>query len=885
MLSALYTMIVYPLELLLEIVFSILKDTLDNTGLSIVGVSIVVNILLLPLYNRADRISGEERAKQKEMKPMVDHIRKVFTGDERFMILQTYYRKQDYHPLYSLRSSLPLLLQIPFFIAAYHFLSHLSLLNDCVFGIIRDLGKPDTMITIPRIALNIYTERFLLEPLTVSTPSTGTETYSEMLILHGFAINVLPILMTFINIISILIYTKDSPKKEKVQLYIMAGLFLVLLYNSPSGLVVYWTMNNIFSLIKNVVLGIRKKKKKPADLKESVTDKTDRDTGLIFIWAAVLLTVLIGVLIPSSVIVSSPSEFVITTAYKDPLHYVFSTFLIAVGFFLIWLPVFYYLASKRARSVMTVILTTYGLVALVDFMAFGRLNVYVSARLRYESEVVFSSYTKIINTVTVVTLIIITIVIFMKRKEWLKPVFAVLTIGLVLLASVNIVQTENKLSANIKELKTSAEDYKGFTLSRNGKNVIVIMLDRYLGPYLPYVLQEKPELIDKLDGFVYYPNTVSFGGSTASASAALFGGYEYTTGALDERPDEKLVDKQNEALKIMPVVFSEHGFKTTVYDPPLAGFEWVPDLSIYDDYPDIHAYNLQGKFIDPTVVDFIEKYRKRSFFMYSIHKSVPVICQMAVYDEGTYHHPDNLSYFEMAFFNCYSVLQNLTRITDIEDSDQNTFMMMDNETPHNAIAMQLPDYTFSGTVNNHGLETGYRTGADGKTIIINGYYDYHAHVASMIQICKWLDYLRETGVYDNTRIIMVADHGKELGDFEDLILDDGTDIEGVIPLLMYKDFNSKEPLSTSIDFMTNADTPTMAMKDLINDPVNPFTGKKIDDTEKKDHDQLILCSAEFGSENKNDTMFYKPGQPWYTVHDNVYDKNNWARADMSDKEK
>ena len=32
----------------------------------------------------------------------------------------------------------------------------------------------------------------------------------------------------------------------------MAVIFLVLLYNSPSGLVVYWTCNNIFSLVKNI---------------------------------------------------------------------------------------------------------------------------------------------------------------------------------------------------------------------------------------------------------------------------------------------------------------------------------------------------------------------------------------------------------------------------------------------------------------------------------------------------------------------------------------------------------------------------------------------------------------------------------------------------------
>ena len=260
MLHVLYYLIVYPIELLLEIVFSLLRDVFDDPGLSIIGVSIVVNLLLLPLYKRAERISQTEKNKQEKMRAAVDHIKKAFKGDERFMMLQAYYRKQDYHPLYSLRSSLPLLLQIPFFVAAYHFLSNLSRLSGRVFLNIMDLGKPDSMVVIPNICLNMYSEKHLAEQLTVSIPSMGETIYPPMRILSGFSINILPIVMTLINIVSIIVYTKGSPLKEKIQLYVMAVLFLVLLYKSPSGLVLYWTMNNIFSLAKNILLVYNVKK-------------------------------------------------------------------------------------------------------------------------------------------------------------------------------------------------------------------------------------------------------------------------------------------------------------------------------------------------------------------------------------------------------------------------------------------------------------------------------------------------------------------------------------------------------------------------------------------------------------------------------------------------
>ena len=64
----------------------------------------------------------------------------------------------------------------------------------------------------------------------------------------------LPIAMTLINIIAGAIYTKGFSFKEKAQIYGMALVFLVILYNSPSGLVLYWTMNNVFSLIKKYFL-------------------------------------------------------------------------------------------------------------------------------------------------------------------------------------------------------------------------------------------------------------------------------------------------------------------------------------------------------------------------------------------------------------------------------------------------------------------------------------------------------------------------------------------------------------------------------------------------------------------------------------------------------
>jgi membrane protein insertase Oxa1/YidC/SpoIIIJ len=85
-----------------------------------------------------------------------------------------YYRENHYHPVMALRSAISLLIQIPFFMAAYSFLSHFELLKGVSFLMIQDLGSPDKLL------------------------SLGTLT-----------INFLPIFMTLIHMAASFIYTKD----------------------------------------------------------------------------------------------------------------------------------------------------------------------------------------------------------------------------------------------------------------------------------------------------------------------------------------------------------------------------------------------------------------------------------------------------------------------------------------------------------------------------------------------------------------------------------------------------------------------------------------------------------------------------------------------------
>ena len=101
MLDILYTLLIFPLEMIIELAYVFAYRISRDPGLSILGVSFAVSILTLPLYFMAEKHQQAERDIQKKMKADIDIIKSAFSGDERFMRLSTYYRQNNYHPFNS----------------------------------------------------------------------------------------------------------------------------------------------------------------------------------------------------------------------------------------------------------------------------------------------------------------------------------------------------------------------------------------------------------------------------------------------------------------------------------------------------------------------------------------------------------------------------------------------------------------------------------------------------------------------------------------------------------------------------------------------------------------------------------------------------------------
>ncbi len=267
----------------------------------------------------------------------------------------------------------------------------------------------------------------------------------------------------------------------------------------------------------------------------------------------------------------------------------------------------------------------------------------------------------------------------------------------------------------------------------------------------------------------------------------------------------------------------------------------------------------------------------------------PLFLWRRIYDYGYYNTSvtdqavDNISEahgYKESFLNWYCILENLSKITTLTDDSIGTFLMMTNATTHEQPLLQQPDYVPANVVENTLYDTDMvgRYTLDRVTMRIeteNQVMHYDVNVVSMIKLAQWFDWMREQGVYDNTSIILVSDHGRDLGQFPERILQGDTDTEHVNAFLMVKDFNSTG-FTIDYSFMTNADTAAFAVKDIIENPINPFTGNSINMDGKVGGVNVVVggcIDLAYGNGFEYDDA------PWYHVKDNIFDIDNWKSLD------
>ena len=197
-------------------------------GLAVMALSVVVGILMRPLSKIADRLQDQVHLTDARLGPGLASIKKSYKGAEQSEKILALYKAEKVHPLYSLKSLAGVFVVIPVFIGAFDMLAENIHLSGESFLWIADLSHPDAFMQLP----------FRLP-------------------FFGEYLNLLPFIMTGFSFVASKLHAHPAMdaaqrRKHSRNLVMMAVGFLVLFYTFPAGMVLYWTTNNLISVIKTL---------------------------------------------------------------------------------------------------------------------------------------------------------------------------------------------------------------------------------------------------------------------------------------------------------------------------------------------------------------------------------------------------------------------------------------------------------------------------------------------------------------------------------------------------------------------------------------------------------------------------------------------------------
>jgi len=194
-----FSILARPLFWILKFFYKII----GNYGWAIVIVTIITRIPFIPLINKGQKSMKKLQALQ----PKMNEIRRKYKKDPKKMQQEiiNLYKRYKVNPI---SGCLPMLIQIPVFYALYKVLLNAIELRGAPFMLwIEDLSKKDPYYILPIImGITMFIQQKI-------TPSTG------------------------------------NPQQEKIMKYLPL-VFTFLFLSFPSGLVLYWLVNNILSIIQ-----------------------------------------------------------------------------------------------------------------------------------------------------------------------------------------------------------------------------------------------------------------------------------------------------------------------------------------------------------------------------------------------------------------------------------------------------------------------------------------------------------------------------------------------------------------------------------------------------------------------------------------------------------
>lgn len=206
-----------------------LQKGVKDYGVVIIILTIILRIVTYPLTQS----SMKSMNKMKEVQPRLNKIRERYKGNPKLMNqkMMEFYRNEGINPLGGMGGCLPMVLQMPIMISLF------IVLRKAI-----ELRGQGTFL-IPWI--NDLSQAEVLFPLGFNIP------------FYGSNVALLPILMAVLMYFQNKATIKDP--NQKMMIYFMPIMMLVLFNNFPSGLVLYFTFSTALQVIQQFIMDRKKK--------------------------------------------------------------------------------------------------------------------------------------------------------------------------------------------------------------------------------------------------------------------------------------------------------------------------------------------------------------------------------------------------------------------------------------------------------------------------------------------------------------------------------------------------------------------------------------------------------------------------------------------------
>ena len=235
----------FKIQALVDFVVHVLNaiyGVVGNYGIAIIIITILMRIVVFPLTLKQEK----SMKKMRELQPEMDKIKEKYKDDP-----QEYQKRtaeiQKENGINPFGGCWPILIQLPVFMALYYAFSGNTIPNNATF-LWFNLKKPDMLIN--------FTELFKLGDIVIKIPLLMTKPR----VIKILALNLLPILNTVVTFIQQKIMTsvtqgnQDSNSQLNSMLYTMPLIMLLIFYNMPSGVTLYYLVSGALSLAQQYII-------------------------------------------------------------------------------------------------------------------------------------------------------------------------------------------------------------------------------------------------------------------------------------------------------------------------------------------------------------------------------------------------------------------------------------------------------------------------------------------------------------------------------------------------------------------------------------------------------------------------------------------------------